>query len=128
MPVETVIAVFLHCLHLVDKPWSDAIDLVVLNVRGPWTGTTILVGATLAMAGATYQILFRNPLVSPAVLGVPAGAGFGAALGVICDLSSPGIQGMAFICGHAAVAMASWLPMPFRLLSDMASRAVMLPD
>jgi iron complex transport system permease protein len=109
IPVGTVIAVFLQRVHLVDKTWSDAVELVVLNVRGPRIGAAILVGATLAMAGATYQDLFRNPLVSPAVLGVSAGAGFGAALGVTFNLSGIGIQGMAFVCGLAAVAMAVWL-------------------
>ena len=46
----------------------------------PRAAAAVLVGAALSVAGATYQSLFRNPLVSPAVLGVAAGAGFGAAL------------------------------------------------
>jgi iron complex transport system permease protein len=109
IPLETLLAVFLHRVHLVDKTWSDTIDLVVMNVRGPRIAAAILVGATLAMAGATYQDLFRNPLVSPAVLGVSAGAGFGAALGVILNFSHMGIQGMAFVCGLSAVTIAVWL-------------------
>jgi iron complex transport system permease protein len=109
IPLDTIIAVVLHRLHLVDRAWSDTIDLVVMNVRGPRIAAAILVGATLAMAGATYQDLFRNPLVSPAVLGVSAGAGFGAALGVILNLSHLGIQGMAFTCGLSAVTLAVWL-------------------
>jgi len=106
IPVESVVAVFLHRLHLVDKTWSNAVELVVFNIRGPRIAAAILVGATLGMAGATYQDLFRNPLVSPAILGVSAGAGFGAALGVMFNLSRLGIQGTPFVCGLAAVAMA----------------------
>jgi iron complex transport system permease protein len=101
-----VVGVFLHRLYLVDKTWSEAIELVILNVRGPRIAAAILVGGGLSMAGATYQDLFRNPLVSPAVLGVSAGAGFGAALGVMGNFSTIGIQGMAFVCGLVAVAMA----------------------
>lgn len=106
IPVGTVVSVFLSRLHLADRSWSDAVELVVLGIRGPRIAAALLVGAALAMAGATYQNLFRNPLVSPAVLGVSAGAGFGAALGIILGLPGPGIQGMAFLCGLAAVTLA----------------------
>jgi iron complex transport system permease protein len=102
----TVVAVFLHRLHLVEKTWSDAVELVILNIRGPRIAAALLVGAALATAGAAYQHLFRNPLVSPAVLGVSAGAGFGAALGVLLSLTGLGIQGLAFLCGLTAVALA----------------------
>src|SRR5262245_14078752 len=106
VPVETVVGVLLHRLHLVDKIWSDTIELLILNVRGPRIAAAMLVGGGLSMVGATYQELFRNPPVSPAVLGVSAGAGFGAALGVMGNFSTIGIQGMAFACGLVAVAMA----------------------
>jgi len=109
IPVSTVAQVFLHRLHLVDKGWSDAVELVILDVRGPRIAAALLVGGALAAAGATYQNLFRNPLVSPGVLGVSAGAGFGAALGIVIGLPGGGIQGLAFLCGLAAVALAVWL-------------------
>jgi iron complex transport system permease protein len=80
------------------------------------------------MAGATYQDLFRNPLVSPAILGVSAGAGFGAALGVMFNLSRIGIQGTAFVCGLAAVAMAvglgQWLDRHVLLVMVLAGMVV----
>ncbi len=109
IPVGTVVSVFLAKLNLVERSWSDAVELVVLDVRGPRIGAALLVGGALAAAGATYQNLFRNPLVSPGVLGVSAGAGFGAALGIILNLPGVGIQGLAFLCGLAAVAVAVWL-------------------
>jgi iron complex transport system permease protein len=106
IPVSTVLSVFLHRLALVDKTWTDAVEAVVMGIRGPRIVAALLVGAALAVAGATYQNLFRNPLVSPAVLGVSAGSGFGAALGIILGLPGYGIQGMAFLCGLAAVTLA----------------------
>lgn len=109
IPVGTVVSVFLAKLNLVERHWSDAVELIVLDVRGPRIGAALLVGGALAAAGATYQNLFRNPLVSPGVLGVSAGAGFGAALGIILNLPGVGIQGLAFLCGLAAVAVAVWL-------------------
>lgn len=128
VPVESVVPVFLHRLHLVDKTWSDAVALVVFTIRGPRIVAAILVGATLAMAGATYQDLFRNPLVPPALLGVSAGAGFGAARGVMFNLSKIGIQGTAFVCGPAAVAMAvglgQWLDRHALLVMVLAGMVV----
>jgi iron complex transport system permease protein len=109
IPVKTVVAVFLHQVHLAEKTWADAVELVVFGVRGPRIAAALLVGASLAMAGATYQHLFRNPLVSPGVLGVSAGAGFGAALGIVLGFSGPSIQGIAFLSGLVAVALAMWL-------------------
>ena len=53
-------------------------ELIIFQVRLPRILAAILVGAALSVAGASFQGLFRNPLVSPDKLGVSAGAGFGA--------------------------------------------------
>jgi iron complex transport system permease protein len=82
-----------------------AIDTVVFNVRGPRVAAAILVGAALAAAGAAYQGLFRNPLVSPDILGVSAGAALGAVLGIYLSLGVVGIQALAFGVGLGAVAV-----------------------
>ena len=58
-----------------------------------------LVGAALASAGASYQALFRNPLVSPDILGVSAGAGLGAVAGIFLSLPVALIQLSAFVGG-----------------------------
>jgi iron complex transport system permease protein len=109
VPVRTVVGVFLHQLALAERTWTEAAELVVLGIRGPRVAAALLVGAALACAGATYQNLFRNPLVSPGVLGVSAGSGFGAALGIVLDLGGPGIQALAFLSGLSAVGLAVWL-------------------
>lgn len=78
-------------------------QIVVWNIRLPRVGAALLVGAALAAAGATYQALFRNPLVSPDILGVSAGAGLGAVAGIFLSLPVAAIQGAAFVGGMAAV-------------------------
>lgn len=76
---------------------------VIQDIRLPRTLGAILVGAALAAAGAAYQMLFRNPLVSPDILGVSSGAGLGAVLGLFLGLPTLGVQGLAFTGGVAAV-------------------------
>ncbi|MEZ5653160.1 MAG: iron ABC transporter permease [Burkholderiaceae bacterium] len=78
---------------------------VLIAIRLPRVLGALLVGAALAGAGACYQTLFRNPLVSPDILGVSAGAGLGAVLGIFLSLPVLAIQLMGFAGGLAAVAL-----------------------
>jgi iron complex transport system permease protein len=78
-------------------------EIVFMRVRLPRVAADILVGAALSGAGAAYQTLFRNPLVSPDILGVATGAGFGAVLGILLTLSVLGIEAFAFLGGLATV-------------------------
>jgi iron complex transport system permease protein len=80
-----------------------SVDTVILNVRGPRIAAAILVGAALAAAGAAYQGLFRNPLVSPDILGVSTGAALGAVIGIYLSLGVVAIQTLAFVMGLGAV-------------------------
>ena len=66
--------------------WEDVMAQIVLQVRLPRILLGILVGGALSISGASYQTLFKNPMVSPDLLGVSAGAGFGAALAVLSAL------------------------------------------
>lgn len=84
---------------------DPTLDTVVLQVRGPRVIAALLVGAALAAAGAAYQNLFRNPLVSPDILGVSAGAAVGAVLGIFLALGAAVIQSMAFAGGLVAVGL-----------------------
>jgi len=77
---------------------------VLFNIRFPRIVGAALVGAALSVAGASFQGLFKNPLVSPDILGVSSGAGFGAALAILFIGNSLAIQASAFIFGIAAVA------------------------
>lgn len=80
-------------------------DTVVWNVRIPRVLAGLLVGAALAAAGAVYQGLFRNPLVSPDILGVSAGSSLGAVLGIFLSSSAVVIQALAFAGGILAVSI-----------------------
>jgi len=80
-----------------------SVETVVLQVRAPRILAALLVGAALAAAGTAYQGMFRNPLVSPDILGVSAGAALGAVLGIFFSQSALVIQIGAFAGGLAAV-------------------------
>ncbi|MEI6737068.1 MAG: iron ABC transporter permease [Pseudomonadota bacterium] len=82
----------------------DNADIVLFSIRGPRIIAAFVVGGALASAGAAYQNLFRNPLVSPDILGVSSGAALGAVLAIFFALPIIAIQGMAFAGGFTAVA------------------------
>ena len=84
-------------------------EKVLFSIRLPRVVAALLVGAALGAAGACYQTLFRNPLVSPDILGVSAGAGLGAVLGIFLGLSVAGIQVAAFAGGLGAVALVGFV-------------------
>ena len=81
-----------------------AVQSVVLQVRGPRVLAAALVGAALAVAGTAFQGLFRNPLVSPDILGASSGAALGAVTGIFFSLGVLAIQAFAFVGGLVAVA------------------------
>jgi iron complex transport system permease protein len=83
---------------------SDAVQSVVLQVRGPRVLAAVMVGGGLAVAGTAFQGLFRNPLVSPDILGASSGAALGAVLGIFFSLGIVAIQAFAFAGGLVAVA------------------------
>lgn len=83
--------------------WEDTLETVVIQIRLPRISCAILVGGALSVSGASYQTLFKNPMVSPDLLGVSAGAGFGAALCMLNNTSWWRIQAYAFIFGITAV-------------------------
>lgn len=81
-----------------------AVENVVLLVRGPRVVAAVLIGSALAIAGTAFQGLFRNPLVSPGILGASSGAALGAVIGILFSLGVFGIELLAFAGGLVAVA------------------------
>lgn len=79
---------------------------VLFNVRLPRILAALLVGAALSISGASFQGIFRNPLVSPYILGVGSGAGFGACLAILIWNNYLIIQLMAFAFGLLAMFIA----------------------
>lgn len=102
---DKVIAILFSKIIFMPKSWTDTMETVVLQVRFPRIMAALLVGGALSVSGAAYQSIFKNPLVSPAILGVSAGAGFGAALGMIMYLPWPAVQALAFLFALLAVAI-----------------------
>jgi iron complex transport system permease protein len=91
--------------QVVDVPrhWTTQAETIVLVIRLPRIVAALLIGIALSTSGAAYQGLFRNPLVSPDILGVSAGAGFGASIGILFGVGPAGVQALAFACGLVAV-------------------------
>lgn len=79
---------------------------LALSLRLPRVLTAILVGGSLAGAGAAFQTIFRNPLVAPDLLGVSSGAGLGAAGALLANAAPALVQGAAFAGGLSAAAVA----------------------
>lgn len=79
---------------------------IVFDIRLPRILAVVLVGAALSVSGGAFQAMFVNPLVSPGILGVLAGASFGAALGIMISKNWLGVQLFAFCFGFVAVLVA----------------------
>lgn len=84
-------------------------ETIVWQVRGPRVLAALLIGAALAGAGTAYQGMFRNPLVSPDLLGVSTGSALGAVLGIFLSRDIWMIQVFAFCGGLGAVALVYWV-------------------
>ena len=103
---------------------------IIWNIRAPRVALAALVGGTLSIAGASYQGVFRNPLVDPYLLGVAAGGGLGAT--VIFTVGRTGTQGWlidplplaAFVTGLAAVLLTYLVGTAFG--SDRSSTTLVL--
>jgi cobalamin transport system permease protein len=102
-PAETI-GVILSRLFGIDigVSWSPATEAIVWDLRLPRVLTAMLIGCALAVAGATFQGLLRNPLADPYVLGTASGAAVGAAIAVLLPIQLVVIEfgllhGLAFV-------------------------------
>ncbi len=103
-PVEAVKIIF-STISGNTEPLDPVKYSVVINVRLPRILMGILIGAGLACAGAAYQCIFGNPLVSPDILGVSSGAGFGAALGILVSAGVVLVESLSLLFGLLAVGL-----------------------
>lgn len=106
---ETVRIILSHILPIEQTP-EEIESAVVLTLRLPRTIAAALVGAAMALSGATYQSIFKNPMCSPDLLGVTSGACVGAAIAILMNFASAGIQLFAFVFGIATVALTVAIP------------------
>lgn len=103
-PVEVLIVLLSKFLPI-GQHVGPAISSIVWEIRFPRIIAAMIVGAALSISGASFQGTFQNPLVSPDILGVTSGAGFGAALAILLSGSPFLIQISAFIFGLIAVGL-----------------------
>jgi iron complex transport system permease protein len=111
LPLDLLAAFF---RRIGGDPTVGAIDTVLFQIRLPRLVAAALVGAALSAAGAAYQNLFRNPLVSPDILGVSTGAGLGAVVGILLGLPVAAIQFLGFGSGLATVSIVGLLARTLR--------------
>ncbi|WP_114905551.1 FecCD family ABC transporter permease [Ornithinimicrobium murale] len=137
LPVGGVIRSLLDAVPLieVDRTLSSQHEAVLWQIRLPRTVLAALVGASLAVAGAGYQGVFRNPLADPYLLGVSAGAGLGAvlalgfglnlALGPVAALPMAAFVGaLLAVTGSVLVARGSFRNPATLLLAGVAMAAL----
>ena len=106
MPPADVLGVLISRVAPIPHTWSDTIEVVVLQIRLPRILLGLGVGAALSVSGSAFQGLFRNPLVSPDILGVSAAAGFGAALAILFSANNVMIQLASMAFGLLGVLLA----------------------
>jgi len=87
----------------IDAERQDLLRHLIVEIRLPRVAAAVLVGAALSISGAAFQGVFRNPLVSPGLLGVLAGAACGAAFGMVFSDSWVFMQIASFVAGLLAV-------------------------
>ena len=94
----------------IETTWTEIQEAVIMTLRLPRSVAAVLIGAALALSGATYQSIFKNPMVSPDLLGVSSGACVGAALAILLDGGAWQIQLFAFVFGAGTVFLTTLIP------------------
>ena len=110
--------VLLHSLGF-DQPVDPAMITIIYRVRLPRILASVFIGAMLSLSGAAYQAVFKNPLVSPDLLGVSSGASVGAAAAILLGGSLLTRQFAAFAGGLVAVFLTTSIPKLFRNKSNL---------
>lgn len=117
-PIQ-VVQIFLSKFVDITPTWEVQAESVIFTLRLPRILSALLVGAALSLSGATYQGIFKNPLVAPDMLGVSAGACVGASAAILFNSNELVIQAAAFAGGIIAVALAVAIPKIIRNQSMM---------
>lgn len=108
---DHVVRILLSRMMPMPVTWGNMDEGVVWTLRLPRVIGAVLVGGALSLAGAAYQGVFKNPLVSPDLLGVSSGACVGASLAILTGgFGSAGIQMMAFVFGVLTVGLTTAIP------------------
>ena len=117
-PGECIRIIWGKLIHA-QPSWDGMDEKLLMGIRLPRTMATVIVGAALALSGAVYQGIFKNPLVSPDFLGVSSGACVGAAIAILLSMSSGLVQVFAFFGGILAVSLTVMIPSAMRSESNI---------
>ncbi len=109
-----VIVALISKIFFLESSLPATVNTIIFDIRLPRIMAAMMVGGSLSLAGACFQGLFQNPLVSPDKLGVSAGAGFGAAIAILFSASVFMIQFSAFFWGLTAVGLTYVLGRTFK--------------
>ena len=114
-----VLKILLSKIFPIVPDWSPVVETVLYRVRIPRIAAAMLIGGALSVSGATFQGIFRNPLISPYILGVASGAGFGASLAILFFENGMVIQLLAFAFGTVAVMISYTLARLYKVSSSL---------
>ena len=123
--IKNVVRILFKDIFHFEKTWEDVYETIVWNVRMPRIIAALLVGSSLSVAGATYQGLFKNPMVSPDILGASAGASVGACFMMLLNQNGMIIQLAAFAFGLFAVTLTYSLSKAISKSADMVLMLVL---
>lgn len=121
--INDLLNIFYAKIFGLEHFWDETIDMVLFKIRLPRILGAMIIGASLSISGATYQGLFKNPMISSDILGASAGAGFGAAIALLASFNLAGIQITAFVFGLSAVLLTYVLS---KVLSEGNTRIIVL--
>src|SRR5271156_109592 len=114
VPAADVARILASRLWPIARDWPASVETIVLQIRLPRAILAMFVGAGLSVSGAAFQGMFRNPLVSPDILGVTAASGFGAALALLLSRGAFELELIAFLFGILGVGLTYLLARTYR--------------
>lgn len=103
IPIVDFVHVVLNKFIPIDQTWSSQIETILFKIRFPRIIMAVVIGSGISVAGATYQALFQNPMVSQDILGASQGAAFGAAIALFFSLKYEQVILLSFLFGLLAV-------------------------
>lgn len=101
--LSELVLVLIERIFGVEYNLPSVLNTIIFEIRLPRIIGAMIIGGSLSVAGSSCQAIFNNPLVSPDILGVSAGAGFGAAIAILLSWNIIGIQTASFVAGLLAV-------------------------
>lgn len=110
IPIPQILDIIVSKIFNLNGSFDDVTYNVIINLRLPRVFAALLIGSSLSLSGTTYQGIFKNPLVSPDILGVSSGACVGASISILLKLGIWGIQLLAFLFGILTVIITMLIP------------------